>query len=77
MKDGRNAMDLSELETPCLVLDRGKTEKNILSLQQVSRNALAVAVQVETFEKCSILFKFKEGENFKHRNTLGILRIKI
>jgi len=24
----------------------------------------------ETFEKCSILFKVKEGENFNHRNTL-------
>jgi len=32
---------------------------------------------LETFEKCSILFKFKEGENFNHRNTLSILRIKI
>jgi len=31
----------------------------------------------ETFEKCSILFKFKEGENFNHRNTLSILRIRI
>jgi hypothetical protein len=31
----------------------------------------------ETFEKCSILFKFKEGENFNRRNTLSILRIKI
>jgi hypothetical protein len=31
----------------------------------------------ETFEKCSISFKFKEGENFNRRNTLGILRIKI
>ncbi len=31
----------------------------------------------ETFEKCSILFKFKEGENFNHRNTMSILRIKI
>lgn len=27
-------MNLSELETPCLVLDRGKVEKNILSLQR-------------------------------------------
>jgi hypothetical protein len=33
--------------------------------------------QFETFEKCSILFKFKEGENFNHRNTWSILRIKI
>jgi len=31
----------------------------------------------ETFEKCSILFKFKEGDNFNHRNTLSILRIKL
>ena len=31
----------------------------------------------ETFEKCSILFKFKEGENFNHRNTLSILRIAL
>jgi hypothetical protein len=33
--------------------------------------------QNETFEKCSILFKFKEDENFNHRNTLSILRIEI
>jgi len=39
---------------------------------------------VETFEKCSILFKFKAGENFNHPDeigtgihTLSILRIKI
>ncbi len=31
----------------------------------------------ETFEKCSILVKFKEGENFNRRNTLSILRIEI
>jgi hypothetical protein len=40
----------------------------------------------ETFEKCSILSKAKEGENFNHRcpagnalgvNTFCILRIKI
>jgi hypothetical protein len=31
----------------------------------------------ETFEKCSISFKFKEGDNFNHRNTLSISRIKI
>ncbi len=33
--------------------------------------------KTETFEKCSILFKFKEGENFNHRNTLSILRIAL
>jgi len=30
----------------------------------------------ETFAECSILFKFKEGENFNHRNILDISRIK-
>ena len=29
----------------------------------------------ETFEKYEILFEFEEGDNFYHRNTLGILRI--
>jgi len=31
----------------------------------------------ETFAECSILFKFKEGENFNHRYILDISRIKI
>jgi len=31
----------------------------------------------ETFEKCSILFEFKEGENFNRRNIWNISRIKI
>ena len=31
----------------------------------------------ETFEKCSILFNFKEDENFNHRHTSSIPRIKI
>jgi hypothetical protein len=31
----------------------------------------------ETFEKRSILFKAKKGENFNVRNTLSILRVKI
>jgi len=35
------------------------------------------SIGTETFEKCSILFKFKEGENFNHRNTFSILRIKL
>jgi hypothetical protein len=33
--------------------------------------------EYESFEKRSILFKVKEGENFNQRNTFGILRIKI
>ena len=42
---------------------------------------------IETFEKCTILFKFKEGENLPPRtifrtygagtNTVSILRIKL
>ena len=32
---------------------------------------------IETFEKRSILFKFKEGEDFNRKNTLSILRIEI
>jgi hypothetical protein len=32
---------------------------------------------IEAVSKCSILFKIKEGENFNHRNTLSISRIKI
>jgi len=31
----------------------------------------------EAVSKCSILSKIKEGENFNHRNTLSISRIKI
>jgi hypothetical protein len=31
----------------------------------------------EAVSNCSILFKIKEGENFNHRNTLSISRIKI
>jgi hypothetical protein len=38
---------------------------------------MVITLLYETFEKCSILFKFKEGENFNHRNTLSILRIKL
>jgi len=33
--------------------------------------------RIKTFEKCSILFKAKEGENFNHRNTLSISRIEL
>jgi hypothetical protein len=38
---------------------------------------LTINFRFETFEKRSILFKAKEGENFNHKNTLSILRIKI
>jgi hypothetical protein len=32
---------------------------------------------IEAVSKCSVLFKIKEGENFNHRNTLRISRIKM
>jgi hypothetical protein len=43
---------------------------NILSIFTCVQN-----YSIETFEKRSILFKAKEGENFNHRNTLSISRI--
>jgi hypothetical protein len=39
--------------------------------------AFAYMIRCEAFEKCPILFKAKEGDNFNHRNTLSISRIKI
>ena len=48
-----------------------------LRLVQNSGKNPKTAKSIETFEKRSILFKAKEGENFNHRNTLSILRIKI
>jgi len=58
---------------------------NICVVQLILQHIVAVFLNkgllaqtlYETFEKCSILFKFKEGENFNHRNTLSILRITI
>ena len=41
-----------------------------------SRRPDNISISKETFEKCSILFKFKEGDNFNRRNTLSISRIK-
>jgi hypothetical protein len=49
-----------------IVADSAKPEKKYFTVPGI-----------ETFEKCSFLFKFKEGENFNHRNTFSILRIKI
>jgi len=36
----------------------------------------SVFKKIETFEKCSISFAFKEGDNFNHGNTLSISRIE-
>jgi len=48
--------------------------RNICNISSIESLA---STQKETFEKCSILFKTKEGENLNHRNTLSISRIKI
>jgi len=40
-------------------------------------SSLQFQFRIETFEKCSILTKVKEGENFNHRNILNISRIEI
>jgi len=37
-----------------------------------TRYFLKTRIQNETFENCSILFKFKEGEDFNHMNILNI-----
>jgi hypothetical protein len=34
-------------------------------------------INSETFEEHPILLKYKEGDNFNHRNTFGISRIEI
>ncbi len=44
---------------------------------KVLGSGFLVQGQRETFEKCSFLFKFKEGEIFNRRNTLSISRIAI
>jgi hypothetical protein len=48
-----------------------------LSLRVKTPLVIDSSNRLETFEKYSILFKAKEDDNFNHRNTLSILRIKI
>ena len=50
--------------------------KKTASLEKES-GILLEGLMIETFGKCSFLLKFKEGENFNHRNTFSISRIKI
>jgi len=50
--------------------------KSLLILQKLT-GQVKIPMAPETFEKCSILVKFKEGENFNRRNTLSISRIEI
>jgi hypothetical protein len=47
------------------------------SLNRVLFSLFKSFPNIETFEKCSFLFEFKEGENFNHRNTFSISRIKL
>ena len=61
---------------------RGNTSNPInqklkYSHKKLSHSKHECKSSVETFEKCSFLFKFKEGENFNHRHILSISRIKI
>jgi hypothetical protein len=45
--------------------------------QKTTKSTKEFKQDAETFEKCSISFKFKEGDNFNHRNTLSISRIAL
>ena len=40
-------------------------------------SAILSILYFEVFEKRSILFKFKEDEDFNHSNTLSISRIEL
>jgi len=59
------------------VTNKKKLTTSMNTAISFSRQPSAAPHWAETFEKCSFLFKFKEGEDFNHRNTLSILRIKI
>jgi len=50
---------------------------NMKNPHALNRNHSFAQHRYETFEKCSILAKVKEGENFNHRNILDISRIEI
>ena len=49
----------------------------VAELGQLEVDIEEALIDLETFEKCQFLFKFKEGDNFNQRNTLSISRIKI
>jgi hypothetical protein len=52
-------------------------ERSMFDVQIVASKITTKPSYNETFEKRPNLFKAKEDENFKRRNTLSILRIKI
>ena len=63
---------LTAISICCIDPQKALFEKTAWTFKEICKSS-----QGEAFEKCSILFKFKEGENFNHRNTGGISRIKI
>jgi len=51
---------------------------DIAKHKKLSSSSYKISIKVkETFAKCSILFEFKEGENFNQRNIFNISKIKI
>jgi len=48
-----------------------------MSNLEIDQNYFFMDYGDETFEKGSILFEFKKGEDFNRQNTSSILRIKI
>jgi len=47
------------------------------NIKIIELNDVLPSIKDEAFAKSSILFKFKEDEDFNHRHTLSIPRIKI
>jgi|GEM_PF-2700311 len=45
--------------------------------KEIILESLRPCMYNEAVSKCSILFEIKEGENFNHRNTWSISKIKI
>jgi hypothetical protein len=57
--------------------NKNNNNNNIICSESLCNREGGAVYGGETFEECSILFKFKEDEDFNHRNTLSISRIKI
>jgi hypothetical protein len=66
--------------------NNSEVECDLAKVEVAGSNPVSRSILFETFEKCSVLSKAKEGENFNHpsticrsygagRNTLSILRI--
>ena len=82
---------LSETRTPCyawalipnhfhLLLRTGKVPVSTVMRRLLTGYAVSFNRRYkrnETFEEHPILAKYKEGDNFNHRNTLSISRIEI